>query len=61
MTDRLDACWIHGDQACDCPAYLVAMGCMDMLIERRLEADPGFATELRSRIESRNGRSTADR
>lgn len=46
----LDHCSIHGDQPCDCPAYLVALGCMDAEIEVRLEQDPAFAEVIRSRL-----------
>lgn len=53
MRDLLDACWIHGDQPCDCPAYLVAMGAMDLQIEHQLEEDPAYGAELLSRLRGR--------
>jgi hypothetical protein len=52
--ERLDWCMKHpADPAeCNCPAWLVAMGCMDMLIERQLETDPTFGAVLRARLNS---------
>lgn len=49
---RLDWCMKHGyeTERCDCPAWLIVMGCMDMLIEQRLEADPAFGAELVGRM-----------
>lgn len=54
MTDRLDHCPIHGDTPCDCPAYLVTLGLMDLALERRLEQDPAFAEELAGRLRGDN-------
>lgn len=52
MTDRLDHCEIHGNGPCDCPAYLVAMGCMDLWIEQQLELDPRLGAILIGKLRS---------
>lgn len=60
MKDHLNACWVHGDQPCDCPAYLVAMGCMDLLMEQWIESCPGFGAQLLQRLRPNEPRSNID-
>lgn len=33
----LDWCMYHEDDKCDCPAWIVAMGCRDLYFEAMLE------------------------
>ena len=49
MIGPFDHCLVHAEP-CDCPAYLIVMGHMDLYIERMLEEDPAFAEVIRSRL-----------